>query len=754
MLSFPILSLAYIFIPSKRIVNFLRVPYIKFLIHTASALAFGLLIFLSLMRIEDWIATGRSVDSTESLQNTIISDSRRGHPPTVIEMIMFAWIVGMTWREIKEIWSHGAADFTVDSWNIMDFIQLSLYWMSYALILISWITWRTTYSHLSETGELQRSKRQTGDELEVYMTTNVVSDLQSYIDIAVQNITSHTVDVHRSQLDLFINTLVNNFSCLACANDGNHETENGIQDFLEEFTQGNYVIESRLLWDAFDPELVSEGIFALANIISFLRLINIVIVSKQVGPLQISLWGMVNDILKFLAIFCFVLIAFAVGLTQLYKFYSALSVLECRSADDSEPGCYDGFTSFGTTVKILFWNLFGYINLNVIGVEANHVFTEGVGEFSYAAYHVIGVLILLNALIAMMSNTYSRIEENRDTEWKYSRAKLWLSYLDSGGTIPPPFNIIPSVKSIYYALNWLKYFLCPRLQGKKIKKQWDKIGKLQQDYEDVVQQLVLRYWAEKRSGGHEGDKFVTQADILKLKQDMSGLKYEILSQIQRSDKTLGAVKGTTSGIMQRVTDMESALMESTREDSEWFKKVQDELLRNSERNERRVKDTEDEYQAESTLSILQMRKRLAQDQEATSGAVDSPTKQGMCSISVQTDGQPITEELRQTTAASAYEEKEESIWFDDENEAEMPESEDFTQAGSSQQSSAYGLGVGFEDDNGQQCGNESRHRAVTLHKVTLPPMSSDTETTSISDNETSTSTVSPMYELFDQLTKT
>lgn len=35
-------------------------------------------------------------------------------------------------------------------------------------------------------------------------------------------------------------------------------------------------------------------------------------------------------------------------------------------------------------------------------------------------------------------------------EWKFARAKLWLSYFDEGRTLPAPFNLVPSPKSFYY----------------------------------------------------------------------------------------------------------------------------------------------------------------------------------------------------------------------------------------------------------------------------------------------------------------
>ena len=102
----------------------------------------------------------------------------------------------------------------------------------------------------------------------------------------------------------------------------------------------------RAEWDPLHPTLISEALFAIANIFSFMRLskfasefipISPKIHSKtesltfflvylfnsnvHMGPLQISLGRMLFDISKFLFIYFLVLFAFANGLNQLYYNY-------------------------------------------------------------------------------------------------------------------------------------------------------------------------------------------------------------------------------------------------------------------------------------------------------------------------------------------------------------------------------------------------------------------------------------------------
>ena len=39
------------------------------------------------------------------------------------------------------------------------------------------------------------------------------------------------------------------------------------------------------------------------------------------------------------------------------------------------------------------------------------------------------------------------LKERSDTEWKFARSHLWMSYFEEGDTVPPPFNMIPTVKT-------------------------------------------------------------------------------------------------------------------------------------------------------------------------------------------------------------------------------------------------------------------------------------------------------------------
>lgn len=51
------------------------------------------------------------------------------------------------------------------------------------------------------------------------------------------------------------------------------------------------------------------------------------------------------------------------------------------------------------------------------------------------------------------------LQTDCDVEWKFARTKLWLNYMDEGSTLPVPFNMIPTPKSLCYAWRFCKDLL-------------------------------------------------------------------------------------------------------------------------------------------------------------------------------------------------------------------------------------------------------------------------------------------------------
>ncbi|XP_060539350.1 LOW QUALITY PROTEIN: short transient receptor potential channel 4-like [Pantherophis guttatus] len=292
---------------------------------------------------------------------------------------------------------------------------------------------------------------------------------------------------------------------------------------------------ARQSWDMWHPTLVAEALFAIANIFSSLRLISLFTANSHLGPLQISLGRMLLDILKFLFIYCLVLLAFANGLNQLYFYYETNEPDRCKGIRCENQN--NAFSTLFETLQSLFWSVFGLINLYVTNVKARHEFTEFVGATMFGTYNVISLVVLLNMLIAMMNNSYQLIADHADIEWKFARTKLWMSYFEEGGTLPTPFNVIPSPKSLWYLLRWLWRRLCRKTLKKKTKS-FGTIGRRAADnlrrhhqYQEVMRNLVKRYIAAmiRDAKTEEG---LTEENFKELKQDISSFRFEVLGLLK------------------------------------------------------------------------------------------------------------------------------------------------------------------------------------------------------------------------------
>ncbi|XP_046814289.1 transient receptor potential protein-like isoform X1 [Vespa crabro] len=312
-------------------------------------------------------------------------------------------------------------------------------------------------------------------------------------------------------------------------------------------------------WHAFDPMLLSEGAFAAGMIFSFLKLVHIFSVNPHLGPLQISLGRMIIDIIKFFFIYTLVLFAFGCGMNQLMWYYADLEKMKCYHMpnglpdfDNQEKACsiWRRFANLFETSQSLFWASFGMVDLMSFDLTGIKSFTRFWALLMFGSYSVINVIVLLNMLIAMMSNSYQIISERADTEWKFARSHLWMSYFEDGDTVPPPFNMVPTSKTFDKILKCGKTSRPTRSLIKKSRE------KAMIRHDTVMRLLIRRYvTAEQRKRDEFG---ITEDDVMEIRQDISTLRYELIDILRQNgmrtptiDKQDAALSGKKGRVMER-----------------------------------------------------------------------------------------------------------------------------------------------------------------------------------------------------------
>ncbi|XP_077155017.1 short transient receptor potential channel 2-like [Ranitomeya variabilis] len=342
-LTMPLLCLIYWMAPKSKVGKILKIPVIKFLLHSASYLWFLILLLVESLIME------RRHDIYEGRDLTIWQNS--------LHMI---WVAGFLWHECKEVWIEGLRSYFLDWWNFLDIVTISMYLASFSL--------RTLVA------------------------------VKGYV------------------------------SC---------------NDDPDSFICSYYTKSERSEWNTEDPQFIAEVLFAVTSMLSFTRLAYILPAHETLGTLQISIGKMIDDMIRFMFILMIILTAFLCGLNNIYVNYSESETLG----------------NFNETFQFLFWTMFQMVERT--SVDMNHyVVAEFVGRALYGLFTIIMVIVLLNMLIAMITNSFQKIEDDADVEWKFARSKLYLSYFREGLTLPVPFNIIPTPKSLFYIVRGIFRIIC------------------------------------------------------------------------------------------------------------------------------------------------------------------------------------------------------------------------------------------------------------------------------------------------------
>ncbi|XP_059156506.1 short transient receptor potential channel 7-like [Physella acuta] len=480
----PFMCVLYIVAPGSKFGAVMRCPVTKFITHTTSHMCFLILLAAATFRIsESNDAITSSSDLKDSLYEHLNKDERiqsllketlrpANKLITDVQMCIVFWVLGLLWIECKQIYSCGARCYIMDYYNAMDFAVLSMYLSSYVLR---------------------------------FFTNYKVTEADNFFN-GTQTARTLLNEGNYTFFDLFL------------AN---------VKQRGSSSTPKNYFMEaSRFKWDEYDPEIVSDVLFAIANVISFARTTQLMPAFEVLGPLQISLGRMIGDITRFMVLFTLVLFAFMVGLHNLYWYYGSQKIRMDINGKQVAVHAAKSFQGLQQTFSSLFWAMFGHsaiadITINHPKPNGGNLFTpdnpqlqnstslvETVGMYLYGIYHVVIIIVLINMLIAMMSHSFEDIQTDCDVEWKFARTKLWLNYMDDGSTLPVPFNMIPTPKSFFYGWQAVKETFNPSSEVTEpgrhrrqtfLKKRRETVCKnleLKPDetsYSDIMHRLVKRY---------------------------------------------------------------------------------------------------------------------------------------------------------------------------------------------------------------------------------------------------------------------
>ena len=184
--------------------------------------------------------------------------------------------------------------------------------------------------------------------------------------------------------------------------------------------------------DCQQQQLYARSVYAIIVTLIWTRLVQLTRVFKDVGQMSIVLGRMmVDDVSIFFQLVLIISPGFGI----------AFAALQPPTFPASPPGWLSNMDSpFWTPV----WGLLGDADRERMleatsGVEPSRT----VLQVLLWLYMFLTTVVLVNLLIAQMSQTYERGMEQGKEDWCFRRAALIIEFKDTlRGTLPPPFNLV------------------------------------------------------------------------------------------------------------------------------------------------------------------------------------------------------------------------------------------------------------------------------------------------------------------------
>ncbi|XP_071488004.1 transient-receptor-potential-like protein [Diadema antillarum] len=308
-------------------------------------------------------------------------------------------------------------------------------------------------------------------------------------------------------------------------------------------------IQASLDWD--DPNVVANTVFGVVVILSVMRAFNTILKTYHD---MFFIWeatvGAVRDIAKFLIIFFAYLLAFSVGL---FAVHSVQVVLDDSRCDDSYEYCGladPSYRSIPVSMLTLWWWLNGFGNRppwltsDLIGVI--HVVL--------ILIYLVVVLVLINTLVAMLGSRFAEVEGNSQTEWKFGRTKLWLQFIQTDISIPPPFNLLPT--SGYVIRRLKKCFTSSSIKGSSKTEPEKPSTHSDEGDPRAVMKLILNRYNTTNIEKPADDDCISTDDVRAIREDFVTVKFNIQTQLRIVEEMLTVIEFQSDDVLSTLPTMD------------------------------------------------------------------------------------------------------------------------------------------------------------------------------------------------------
>ncbi|XP_055387350.1 serine/threonine-protein phosphatase 6 regulatory ankyrin repeat subunit A isoform X6 [Condylostylus longicornis] len=217
--------------------------------------------------------------------------------------------------------------------------------------------------------------------------------------------------------------------------------------------------------------------FALSFLLACVQILDFLSFHHLFGPWAIIIGDLLKDLARFLAVLAIFVFGFSMHIVALNQSFQNFTPEEVARFNKQKPrgGLFDDaptssafrqqqsgyvdsrslFSEFRRKHKddkpmtpfLAFERLFFAVFGQTTTVDINPMrhlrpeWTEVLFKLVFGIYLLVSVVVLINLLIAMMSDTYQRIQAQSDIEWKFGLSKL-IRNMHRTTTAPSPLNLV------------------------------------------------------------------------------------------------------------------------------------------------------------------------------------------------------------------------------------------------------------------------------------------------------------------------
>ncbi|XP_011692189.1 PREDICTED: serine/threonine-protein phosphatase 6 regulatory ankyrin repeat subunit B [Wasmannia auropunctata] len=213
-------------------------------------------------------------------------------------------------------------------------------------------------------------------------------------------------------------------------------------------------------------------LFAFHFLLASVQVINFLSFHHLFGPWAIIIGNLMKDLARFLVLLAIFIFGFAI---QFIALHQPLNETNYTSVNSS----YTDTCGNLCVIEFLFFAIFGqttYAQFNQDGNQPD--WASVLFKLVYGIYILVTVVMLINLLIATMSNTYLQIQAQSDIEWKYRLSKR-IQKINRTTRVPPPLNL-------FMWIPWIMWFFV-KLYKKSTTKQQQLLSSTHEmnDYVDL-----------------------------------------------------------------------------------------------------------------------------------------------------------------------------------------------------------------------------------------------------------------------------